>query len=271
MNYQTFKPHADLAALVNYYWTLEVPFDPSNEKQKIIPDGFIEMTFNFGDPIRRYVSEDDFILHPNAMIMGQRTKSYYIEPEGDVDTFAICFYADGFSNFVTTSIKTLADKETPIGVVFGEEIARELEQEMILGANTEQRIEIIERFLLEKLNEQSTIDHIVKRTVDALIATKGSSSISNILKEDLSKRRQLERKFVNQIGISPKQLGKVIRLQSALKMLLNEEGESLTNIAHENDYYDQAHFIKDFREFTGLSPKEFLGSENMELSSLFYK
>jgi AraC-like DNA-binding protein len=77
--------------------------------------------------------------------------------------------------------------------------------------------------------------------------------------------------FVKQVGVSPKQLGKLIRLQSALKMMLNKEDESLTSIAYNNEYYDQAHFIKDFKEFTGVSPKEFLGNDNMALSSAFYK
>ena len=70
MKYQTFQPQPDLSALVKFYWTLEVPFDPTNQKQKIIPDGCIEMTFNFKDKIKRYVSDNDFIVHPNAMIMG---------------------------------------------------------------------------------------------------------------------------------------------------------------------------------------------------------
>ena len=52
--------------------------------------------------------------------------------------------------------------------------------------------------------------------------------------------------------------------------MLNE-GEDLTQIAHQNSYYDQSHFIKDFKEFTGVSPKEFVGNESMALSSLFYK
>jgi AraC-like DNA-binding protein len=104
-----------------------------------------------------------------------------------------------------------------------------------------------------------------------LLSTKGSTPINAILKEDPSKRRQLERKFIRQIGISPKQLGKVVRLQTALKLLLNKRDESLTHIAYESKYYDQAHFIKDFKEFTGINPKEFLESEAMALSSLFYK
>ncbi len=271
MNYQTFQPHPDLAALVKFYWTLEVPYDPANQKQKIIPDGCIEMTFNFAEGIKRYISDTEYIVHPCAMVMGQRTKSYYIEPLGNVDSFAICFYPYGFANFVNTPLKELSDVETPVSTLFGEASAQQLEKEIVEATNTQQRIKIIEAFLLKKLSEQSTVDAIVQSTIDVLVSTKGSTSISTILQEDLSKRRQLERKFVKQIGISPKQLGKVIRLHSALHMMLNDEEESLTNIAYENEYFDQAHFIKDFREFIGVSPKEFLGNEHMALSSLFYK
>ena len=271
MNYQTFQPHPDLQSLISCYWTLEVPAGNDAERQRIIPDGTIEMAFILGDDIKRYTSDDDFILQPRAMVLGQIIEPFYIEPTGYVDTFAVRFYPYGFANFVTEPIKNLANKETPIALLFGEKRSEKLEQEIIQAAGVEQRIGIIERFLLDMLSEESVVDNIVKTTIDALLLTKGSTSISDILKKDPSKRRQLERKFVKQIGISPKQLGKVIRLQSALKMLLNEEGESLTNVAYESEYYDQAHFIKDFKEFTGTSPKDFLGNENMTLSSVFYK
>ncbi|WP_420573949.1 DUF6597 domain-containing transcriptional factor [Kordia sp.] len=270
MNYQTYQPHADLSALVKFYWTLEVPYDPNNQKQKIIPDGCIEMTFNFKDDIKRYVSEKDFIIHPNSMIMGQRTKSYFIEPTGDVDSFAICFYPYGFANFVCVSLESLVDIEVPIERLFGDETAKSLKQKIFEASSTLKRIEIIETFLLDRLHQSTTIENLVKTTVDTLLATNGSTSIHQILKDDLSKRRQLERNFRKQIGISPKQLGKVLRLQTALKMLLNEE-KNLTNIAYESEYFDQAHFIKDFKEFIGTTPKDFLGNEHMALSTLFYK
>ncbi len=270
MDYRTFEPHPDLAAIVKFYWTLEVPFDPNNQKQKLIPDGHIEMTFNFKDGIKRYTSDTEYIVHPRAMVMGQRTKSYYILPLGDVDSFAISFYPHGFANFVNTPLKNLVDMEATIQSLFGEKTGNALEEKIVRAADTKERIRIIETFLLDKLNEQTTIDNIVKTTVDTLISTKGSSSITNILKDDLSKRRKLERDFKKQIGLSPKRLGRVIRLHAALKMLLNSD-ENLTHIAYESDYFDQAHFIKDFKEFTGITPKEFLGNANMELSTLFYK
>ncbi|MBL7882399.1 MAG: AraC family transcriptional regulator [Chryseobacterium gambrini] len=77
------------------------------------------------------------------------------------------------------------------------------------------------------------------------------------------------RKFSSAIGLSPKQLSRTIRLQAALKMLLNDQFSNLVELAYENEYYDQAHFIKDFKEFTGSTPKEFYGT-HLKMSSLFY-
>jgi hypothetical protein len=271
MNYQTFDSHPDLESLVSCYWTLEVPDENEKQRQRIIPDGCLEMAFVLGDDIKRYTSGDEFILQPRAMVIGQTIEPFFIEPVGYVNTFAVRFYPYGFANFVSIPIKNLVNKETPIDLLFEKDEAKELEQNIIHAKDTKERIEIVEVFLLKKLKEESTIDYIVKTTIDALFLTKGNAPIKSIVKDDLSKRRHLERKFKQQIGISPKQLGKLIRLQSALKILLSQNAESLTNIAYESEYYDQAHFIKDFKEFTGTIPKEFLGNEHMALSALFYK
>lgn len=272
MNYQTYQPHPDLDALVSCYWTLEIAADRNAQKQRIVPDGCIEMAFILGDDIKRYTSEDEYILQPRAMVLGQTLEPFYIEPIGHVNTFAIRFYPYGIANFVSRPIRDLANKETPIKSLFGDEIGEALEQKIIRAPDTAQRIQIIEHFLLERLNNKTSIDKIVRTTVDALLLTNGSVPIKTILKEDLSKRRQLERNFKKQIGVSPKQLGKVIRLQTALKMLLNEAAvDSLTKIAYKSAYYDQSHFIKDFKEFTGTNPKAFLVNDTLSLSSLFYK
>lgn len=271
INYQTYQPQKDLESIVKFYWTLEVPFDPKNQKQKIVPDGCIEMTFNFGDQIKRFTSENDFILNPNAMVMGQRTKSYYILPIGHVDTFAICFYPIGFANFVKTPLEELVDKELPISEFFTKKEGEALEAQMVKAVDTHQRIDVIERFLLNRQNENNTISTIVKSTVDAILKTNGTTAINTIVKNDNSKRRQLERHFRKQIGISPKQLGKAIRLQTTLHLMLNKDSKSLTDIAYESEYFDQNHFIKDFKDLVGITPKDFYENEHMVLSSLFYK
>lgn len=270
MNYQTYEPNENLSAFVKCHWTLEVPAGYNSEKQRIVPDGCMELIFVLGDDIKRYTSENDFIIQPRAIVIGQITEPFTIQPVGYVHCFASRFYPYGVANFIKTPLKNLENKETPIAELFGQSTADELEQKIIQAGDTQQRIEIIETFLLNKLNEKDTLDNIVKSTVDALFATSGSSTIKSILKDDLSKRRQLERKFLSQIGLSPKQLGRVVRLQTALKLLLNQKTGTFTKIAYESEYYDQNHFIKDFKEFTGITPKEFLSDDQMILSSLFY-
>ena len=82
MNYQTFKPHQDLESLVNFYWTLEVSAEENSEKQHIIPDGCIEMAFILGDDIKRYTAEDEFIIQPRAMILGQTIEPFLYSTDG---------------------------------------------------------------------------------------------------------------------------------------------------------------------------------------------
>lgn len=273
MNYQIYQPHPDLASLVKCYWTLEVPAAVEAQRQRIIPDGCLEMAFILGDDIKRYTSDNEFVIQPRSMVLGQITEAFFIEPTGYVNCFAIRFYPYGLANFLSTPIKELANKETPLIGLFGEETAKALEQKISAAANVESRITIIENFLFMKLNEQISIDNIVMATIDTMFSTRGNISIKDMLKDDKSKRRQLERKFTAQVGISPKQLCKVIRLQAVLKMMLNQGSESLSQIAYDSDYYDQSHFIKDFKAFTGMTPKEFFkfDNEEMALSLTIYK
>jgi AraC-like DNA-binding protein len=270
MNYETFFPRQELRSFVKCFWILQVPACESTPKQRILPDGCIELFFILGEDIKRFISEHEFIVQPRQMVLGQISEPYFIQPTGAVDSFAVRFYPYGFANFVSVPINQLSNKETPLEQLFGEDTSRQLSAQIINANDTPRRIQIMEDFLLEKMKNKATIDHIVKSTVDTLLATKGSLSINSILKEHLSKRRQLERKFTKQIGISPKQLGKVIRLQAVLKMMLDQQSGDLTNVAYEREYHDQAHFIKDFREFTGASPKHFLLDSSMALSSILY-
>ena len=273
MNYQMYQPHPDLEPLIKFYWTLEVPATVETQRQCIIPSGCLEMAFILGDDIKRYTSESEFVIQPRSMVLGQITEPFYIEPTGYVDCFAVCFYPYGLANFLSTPIKELANTETPLAMLFDEKVANELGQKINHAEGTESRIAIIENFFLQKLNDSASIDNIVKATIDTMFLTNGTISIRELLKNDAAKRRQLERKFTKQIGISPKQMCRVIRLQTVLKMMLNQQSESLSQIAYDREYYDQAHFTKDFKEFTGMTPKEFYKFENeeMALALEFYK
>ena len=268
MNYQVFDPCQDLSTLVKCYWTLESPKEDNPERQTIVPDGCMEMIFHYGDLNKQYVENGNHLLQPKCFVIGQLTRPLEIEPIGETGIFSVRFYHEGFLPFATAPIKEMENKAISLEQLFGTEGVK-IEQLIVNAISTAERINHIENFLLSRLVSLETIDRIIKSTIDTILTANGQLSVSELSKQINVNRRQLERKFSSAIGLSPKQLSKTIRLQNTLNLLINKKFTSLTALAYEGDYYDQAHFIKDFREFTGLTPKEFYGN-NLKMSSLFY-
>ena len=269
MNYQTFEPNQDLTPLVKCYWTLESPKEETPEKQTIVPDGCIEMIFHYGDFYRQYTESGNSIVQPKCFVIGQLTRPLEIEPTGETGIFSVRFHPNGFWPFATIPIKELENTAVSLERLFGKD-GRKIEHKILTASSALERIKLIETFLFSRLTASETVDRIVKATVETILTANGQLSVDELSKQTNVNRRQLERKFSSAIGLSPKQLSKTIRLQATLKMLLNKRFTSLTALAYECDFYDQAHFIKDFKELTGLTPKEFYGN-HLKMSSLFYR
>lgn len=267
MDYQTFQPQPDLASIIKCYWTLDSPREAVPQVQTIVPDGCMEMIIHYGDLYNQYIDGKP-VLQPRSCVFGQLTEPLKIEPTGITGIFSVRFHHDGFIPFATIPIKEMDDQAIPLEKLFGIQGA-ELEENVLKASTVQEKISIVETFLLKKLNTE-TIDRIVQSTVDLLLNVDGKISVNELSRQTNINRRQLERKFSSAIGLSPKQLSKTIRLQTTIKHLLNKEYASLTALALESEYYDQAHFIKDFKEFTGFTPKEFYG-DTLQMSLLFYR
>lgn len=268
MNYQTFEPNNDLTTFIKCYWTLESLKEEIPEKQTIVPDGCMEMIFHYGDLYRQYTENGESIIQPKCFVIGQLTRPLEIEPTGKTGIFSVRFHPNGFLPFATIPIKKMENTAISLEELFGQN-GQEIEQKILTATSTSERINLIETFLLNRLTDIETVDRIVKSTVETILTANGQLSVDELSKQTNINRRQLERKFSSTIGLSPKQLSKTIRLQATLKMLLSKNFTSLTALAYENEYYDQAHFIKDFKELTGFTPKEFYGN-NLTMSSIFY-
>ena len=269
MNYQTFEPNQDLTTLIKFYWTLESPKEETPERQTIVPDGCMEMIFHYGDLYRQYSENGNSNIQPKCFVIGQLTRPLEIEPTGETGIFSVRFRPNGFLPFATIPIKEMENTAVSLEKLFGQD-GQEIEQKILKANSTSDRIKLIETFLLNRPTDIETVDYIVKSTLETILTANGQLSVDELSKLTNVNRRQLERKFSSTIGLSPKQLSKTIRLQATLKMLLNKKFTSLTALAYESEYYDQAHFIKDFKELTGFTPKEFYGN-NLKMSSLFYR
>ncbi len=267
MDYKTYAPNTDLSAFIKCYWTLEAPKNNKPEKQRIVPDGCMEMIFHYGDLYKQYLDEGRYIIQPKSFVFGQITHHLNIEPTGETGIFAVRFNPDGFAPFVTIPNNDMENRAVPLQELFGND-GIHLEKELLNALTNEDRVKIVESFLLKILITPRFIDSITKSSVEIILQLNGQITTDELSDQLNIHRRQLERKFSSVIGLSPKQLSKIIRIQSTLKMMANNQFTSLTSVAYEGNYYDQAHFIKDFKEFTGMSPKKFYAN-NLKMSLLF--
>lgn len=269
MKYNTYPSHSELDALVKCYWTLEIPKEVPKGKQQVLSDGCMEMIFNLGDDIHRVLPNGQYLVQPGSFILGQINQPMWVEPTGKVESFAVRFHPGSFSYFTSVSMNDLADKDTCLKNLFDKNLIIEIEKAIKHAKDTNERISLIEDFLFSLLKENINIPDLVTSTIDKILQSNGALSVKDTLQSDPGKRRSLERKFTKLVGTSPKKLCKTIRFQKTLKAILNDH-KSLTDIGYESEYYDQAHFIKDFKDFTGISPKQFYTDKNFTLSSLLY-
>lgn len=267
MDYKTYSPDASIDPFVKCFWSLEAPATVLPEKQRIVPDGCMEMIFHYGDLYRQYTTDGTSIIQPRCFVFGQITTPLEIAPTGTTGILAARFHPDGFIPFTDYPLAQMENKAVALAELFGVQ-GLELENNILGLKTTDERIDAITAFLSAQLSTSLAIERITRSSIELLLQVNGQLSVDELASQLKVNRRKLERRFSDTIGMSPKQLAKIIRLQSALKMIGQQPAVSLTSLAYENGYFDQAHFIKDFKEFTGQSPRQFYAA-NLKMSALF--
>ncbi len=267
MDYQVYTSCGELKHFVKCFWTLEDEAAPQPIKQRVVPDGCMEMIFHYGDLYRQYFDDGSSLLQPRSFVFGQINKFIEIAPTGVSGIISARFFPDGLTPFLNRPVAELENKATSLIDLFGEK-GKLLEESVVNATTNEIRIKLIEQFLLDCLAAPAVVDAITKACVEVIVHSQGQLDMTELAGKMNINRRNMERRFTSVIGMSPKQLARVVRLQATMKMLEQKNFTSLTSLAYENGYYDQAHFIKDFKDFTGMSPKSFYG-DNLKFAALF--
>lgn len=269
MHYEEILPSLHLRNYVKCFWVLE-QFDDSLpcSAETVLPDGSMEMVFNLADRFRRYHSNGKIEIQPSAIIVGQMRQAIQIKPLGKINLFGIRFQTIGAYHFFRFSMDELTDKIERLDLVC--EVAdKYLEEQINESLTTQERIGIVENFLTKKIAKKESTNKATEVTIEKIIENSGLISVREIAKEVGLSQRQLERHFLQKVGVSPKFFSRMIRLKSILQSLQSQQNHNLSNLALSFGYYDQAHFTHEFKEFAGKSPGEFLKTEN-RMSELFF-
>ncbi|MNR03044.1 DNA-binding transcriptional activator FeaR [compost metagenome] len=245
-------PSPHLSNIVKHFLLIENDHQGLMEHH-FFPDGNSGMVFHFGDP---------FLQHPESFIYGQVSKFRRIQSKGKIGMLIVVFQPHGAHMMLAMPANELNDQIISLSELWGSG-ARILQDQMLNAPDHRSRIAIIETFLTNKLSTCLSIDPLIQQSLDLIYTNRGLSPISELYKTLQISERQLERKFKENIGISPKYFSNIIRLQFFLKLYRTTSvKKNLTEIAYESGYYDQAHFIREFRKRVGLSPGQYIFKTN---------
>ena len=260
MFYGEAKPSRRLSSFIKCYWVLvnnleEVQGTP----EVIMPDGCPEIIFNLAEPFKRHRA-DRVEIQPKAIVVGQMKGRVLVEPTRNVSLFGVRFDPSGLYPFVKQSIADLTDEIETVDTVFGR-LGSELTERIRGARSINERIVIFENSLIGLLKVRKN-ECLSARVAEVIHRNDGKIRIERLAETLDINWKTLERRFKKEVGITPKLFCRITRLQKILHLLNRERLTPWADIAYSFGYADQAHFINDFRQFSGVSPKTFISKEN---------
>ncbi len=228
-------------------------FDGRGDIQ-LFPKGVFEIVFQSNDHFQHNTSYSlGWETRPKHFIGGLHNKSYQVKPNGNKNfCITVEFKANTARYFIPYKLHDFQNQVIDIFEIWGN-AAQELSQKIAEEKLDHQKIALIESFLLDHFMPKK--ESIIDQALQIIIAAKGFMEISELANISSLSPAQFRKRFKEEIGISPSQYSKIIRIKSTLAILKADYQKSLTDLTYLLGYFDQAHFIKDFKSVTGISPK----------------
>jgi AraC-like DNA-binding protein len=263
MHYYEVAPDPRLRPFVKCFWGLRVQ-DATPAQQRVLPDGCCELVLHFGDRFTQY-QDGRRLSQPRELFVGPTARAIVIEPGREADVLGIRFRPGGAALVLNAPLAEVRDAAAACAEV---EIRFGFDAIDVLAPRSDaDRIAILERMLLARL-DRTCLDPAVDRVQCAIMRTAGALRVQVLAQQAGISARQLQRRFREQVGLEPKTLARLARLQRALT-LARQEQATLARVAALAGYADQAHFSRDFGEIAGISPSEFFRGAH-SLNDLFF-
>lgn len=214
-------------------------------------------------------NKDAVIEKKNNCIIGLLTHyNGVVNFEGCYHTFMIQFRANGFNKVINIPITEFVNKIHAVNDVFGSR-TKVLDEQLMNAKDIESMAVFADTFLLSFLRQGKKsgvlIDGITAVAWELFNVTQPLRIKQCAYKANMSVRN-FERRFTEQVGVSPKLYSKLARFNAAVMIKTMQPQKSWTSVAYECSYFDQMHFIKDFKQFANLSPTEFI-NQNAQLNN----
>ncbi len=225
----------------------------------LLPKGVFEIVFQNHHSFQHNTSyTSGWRLRPRNFIGGLHNQSYHVNSGiGENYCIVVEFKPNTAKYFIPEKLNVFQNAVIDINEIWGKS-ARLLSQKIDREKSDKRKVEYIENFLIQKFitSKNSVIDAALQK----IISSNGFVVVNELSQNAFLSSAQFRKRFNEEVGISPSQYSKIVRVNASLERI-NENKNSLTRLSHSLGYFDQSHFIKDFKYVIGQSPKKYLSRQ----------
>lgn len=266
MEFEKIYPKSSIEHLVQFFWNFEGDFaDTSLYHHAAVASIHPKLAFQY-IPGMTIVKNDEQKKLFTSGFQSQTNEFYQLSCEQKVGVFGVYFQPYAIPLLFNIPSNEITSHNIEITELLGKEGAF-LEEQILTCRNVQQRVNIITRFIEERVDTLSTHVKGNIATVSCLILNDGNVKMQELLKTQFLSQRQFERNFKILTGFSPKYFSRIVRFEKSITNAYDNPSLSLTELALHSGYFDQAHMIRDYREFTGKNPSAYFSEDQ----SLFVK
>jgi len=222
----------------------------------VLPDTSLVMAFRYKGRLH-YVTNDTKNALPSSSLSGLRKSIRSFNYSKDTGNLLVIFKEAGAAAFFKQPLHELFEENVSLDNFINRQKLSTIEEQLSRSKNNFQLIDLIERFLLSELCDNKP-DNLILTALQKIHFANGLFKIKDLAHSLYISQDALEKRFRRVVGTSPKQLSSIIRLRAITDS--RKQKHSLTGIAFDAGYFDQAHFNKDFKLFTGQTPSDFFKS-----------
>jgi AraC-like DNA-binding protein len=246
MHYAEVAPSPALAAVVACFWFLEA--EGSGTPESIIPDGRIEIVFHYGVHFEQHGPDGRVTPQPASLMVGQMLAPIGVGYRGHAAVAAIRLRPAAAGAVLRCSAAEVTGQVLNLDDVFGP--TGSLRDRLSCARDDRGRARLLEQWLAKLVSGSPSRE--VEGAVRSITASRGRVGLEALARDSGLSVRQLERRFLADVGLAPKPFARTVRLQSALRRI--GEGHSLADVAVDCGYYDQPHMTRDFAGLARTSP-----------------
>jgi len=267
MIFQKISPGHRLSPFISFFYLIEVSPQRLPLVFDYLPNGTSSMVFVCKGKFSLYNNRHEGETLPASYVFGCQPESFYFSVNEPLTLFGIDFTPYGLHLITGMSVKDLTGSFCALDVLFGRE-GKELTNQIMKAKDICEKVTLIESFLIKLFITRYKPLPVIINAVDLVKNIHGRIRMSSLSASLETGERQLERIFNRAVGLSPKLFAQITRFNYIFKLLKDCPNVDFQDIAFICGYYDQNHLIKEFKQFAGVTPSEYL-KNNHELANHF--